>query len=187
MVPLLPLDGLLKLIDKAIDFLRENERQRKRFFDEVVKPLETVFDELYTGHLAAFAQTREMILQGRGADEIIAYVRGRILFEQNVPDLLKRLTRLGEEADWRQIPSGNGLKEHFTLHVEKIASCLRSPKEPSEPQVGYYVALDDVTQHLSAVGRERSLNDLERIVGRFQHYHADVKESYIRLQRFCAS
>jgi hypothetical protein len=54
-LPAIPLiDSLLKLIDQGIALLRENERQRKLFFEEVVKPLHTVFEELYAAHIATF-------------------------------------------------------------------------------------------------------------------------------------
>lgn len=52
------LDPLLKLIDKGVEFLREGERQNKLFFEEVIQPLENVFEELYATRIATFKQTR---------------------------------------------------------------------------------------------------------------------------------
>jgi hypothetical protein len=42
MIMPLILDPLLKLIDKGVESLREGERQKKLFFEEVIQPLENV-------------------------------------------------------------------------------------------------------------------------------------------------
>jgi hypothetical protein len=137
-VPLI-LDPLLKLIDKGVEFLREGERQKKLFFEEVIQPLEDAFEELYAAHIATFKQTRKMLLSSKSANEIASFVEGRILFEQGTTELLLRLTRFDEEQDWRRVPTNN-LAQEFSAYVASIARCLISPDVSPRPTVAYYLA-----------------------------------------------
>jgi hypothetical protein len=187
MMSLILIDPLLRLVDKGIDFLRENERQRKRFFEEVVKPLEAEFDKLYEGHIATFRETRDMLLEQREPSKIASFVAGRILFEQGTTELLVRLTKPDPDQDWRDVPSGNDLKAHFAAYVASIARCLISPDYEARPSVAYYLALHDVVQHIPSAGAQHSVQALERIVERFQAFYGEVKEQYARLHRYCAS
>jgi hypothetical protein len=184
---LILIDPLLRLVDKGIDLLRENERQRKRFFEEVVNPLEAEFDKLYEGHIATFRETRDMLLEEREPSKIASFVEGRILFEQGSTETLVRLTKLDPDQDWRHVPSGNDLKTHFETYVASIARCLISPDYQARPTVMYYLALHDVVQHIPSTGPQHSVQDLERIVKRFQAFYGEVKEQYAQLQRYCAS
>lgn len=56
---------LLKLLDKSVEFLREGEKKKKLFFDEVVTPIQNEFQKLYDGHVATFKQARSMLLDSQ--------------------------------------------------------------------------------------------------------------------------
>jgi hypothetical protein len=59
-----------------VEFLREGERQKKLFLEEVIQPLEDTFEELYAAHIATFRQTRKMLLNSRSANEVVSFVEG---------------------------------------------------------------------------------------------------------------
>jgi hypothetical protein len=100
-------DLLLRLFDKGIELLREGDKQKGLFFEDVVKPTHSLFERMYQEHIATLERTREMLLDPTQTPTAIArFVNGRVLFEQGTIERLLPLTRLGEPHDWRRIPGG---------------------------------------------------------------------------------
>jgi hypothetical protein len=182
------IDLLIKLIEKGVDLLREGERQKKLVFDEVVKPIQALFQKMYDDHIKTFADTRSMLLSEESkCRDIVSLVEGRLLFEGGTTELLYRLTGTGGHGRIRR-----GLKDDFDEYVSAIANCLISPNRGHGGGVVYYLALSDVIrrlseENLSYQSRERALRDLEKIVRRFQSFYAEVATKYLELQRLCSA
>jgi hypothetical protein len=188
------IDLFLRLIDKGIELLREGERRKKQFFEEVVKPIQAFFQKMYDDHIKTFADTRSMLLSEKSKSrDIVSLVEGRLLFEHGTTELLYRLTGTGGDIGGKIGRLRGSLKDDFDEYVSDIAKCLISPN-PQNLQGGivYYVALRDVIRRLSEEKlnkqtREEALRDLEAIVRRFQSFYADVMSKYIELQRSCST
>jgi len=188
------IDSLVKLIEHGTKLLRESERQKKLFFEEVVKPTQTSFETLYHDHLKTFDRARTMVLdKDCPAADIAEFVRTRILFEQGTTELLLRLTKVGHSDDWRRTPKRGELEDRFNAYIACIAGCLISPDvEVGPPQVSYYLALSDVFSTLAGtqISNERRLRAtaaLDRILLRFQYFYGDVSARFIELQRYCST
>jgi hypothetical protein len=128
-----------------------------------------------------------MIMQSSRADDVKDFVQTRILFEQQTTYLLRHLTDLDTEDDWRHVPSGNNLGSAFNAYVKSIAQCLVSPDNEVQPSVAYYLALSDVVRHLPGRGSADSVHDLDTIVARFQVFYAEVKAQHARLLRYASA
>ena len=189
---LLALETLGKLVDKGIDLLREGERQKKLFFEEVVKPTQEVFDRMYQDHIATFAKSWTMLLDPEAESKnIAAFVKERILFEGDVPIMLRRLTSSETPDDWRRTPGK--LKDHYAEYIASVRECLNSIEQEGSgyERVGYYAALSSLVSGLTdsndREARGRALDDLSAITHRFQRYHVRVTERYLQLQRYCSA
>jgi hypothetical protein len=188
------IDVLVKLIEKGIELLREGERQRKLFFDDVVKPIQAVFETMCRDHLVTFKQTRCMLLDTKHpASDIATFVEGKVLLERGTIHLLIRLTDQVGDVRWRRTPTRGELDDRFAAYLACVTQCLASPSNHgAQASIVYYAALSDVTRRLSSknpttADRESALHDLEQIVERFHCFYSEVTTAFHQLQRYCSA
>jgi hypothetical protein len=119
------IDLFLKLIDKGIELLREGERRKKQFFEEVVKPIQALFQKMYDDHIKTFADTRSMLLSEKSKSrDIVSLVEGRLLFAHGTTELLYRLTGTGGNIGVKIGRLRGSLRDDFDEYVSDIAKLV---------------------------------------------------------------
>lgn len=133
---------LVALNKLAKELLQKRERGRQKFAEQVVEPLNTVFSQLASEHMATFAQLDSML-----SEETVSYSRARsfldrnILFESGTVHLLRELTDSYTFNDVSQ----SSLRDSFQNYISEIVSCLiigaGDTLEPLGTSVSYYSSL----------------------------------------------
>jgi hypothetical protein len=173
--------ALSKLAEKL---LLERERGREKFVDQVVEPLNTVFIQLTTEHMATFRKL-DAILNEEDFhhSQLLEILDQNILFESGTVNLLRELTR---SRVLSKVPQSN-LQESFETYIRELASCLIvGAGDLPQMSVTYYASLSDIFRNDSRGHDQASLlAELRKVISRFTVYQAQVTRAYLELKRVC--
>lgn len=190
------LDLFIKLIEKGIELLKERERSRKHFFDEVAAPLHAAFNRLATEHMTTFRLIYDGLSQPSPDIAGLARViqRNQLLEKGSV----QLLSRLLSEAKSVELPTGN-LAEPFQKYLTTASSCLLEPDTRLRPwiaglqpaplvkSIAYYSQADQLFEkHLYSLSDVAELRaNVEGVIVGFQAFQADVEISFVGLKAAC--
>jgi len=198
---------LVKAIQMGIDLLREGAEQRKRFFSDVVVPIQTEFEKMYRQHVETFSRVREMLEDLDIPDEEIAkFIYSRVLEEHGTTEVLLKLTKLEPDALHQDSPKrSQKLNDLFERYIALLARCLIDPVGRREDplgrldMLGYYATLLDMARMKLAESsepklsraalqgeRRQNLYDLDHRLVELHRFYADALGTYLELQRACS-
>ncbi|MEM8561495.1 MAG: hypothetical protein AAGF57_04635 [Pseudomonadota bacterium] len=174
-----------RLTSLAEKLLRERKRGREKFFEQVVEPLNAIFFQLVSEHMATFEQLDAMLcdpnMEYLGLVEILDR---NALFESGTVNTLKSLAFSRAFTDVPQ----TGLKESFENYIRVLATCLvvgAGERPKSGPR--YYASLNTLLRKKPEGEEEQSSlkAEVRNVVAEFTAYQGEVSQAYHEVKREC--
>ena len=168
------IDLIDKLISRAIDLLREEQRSKKSIYDNFVKPLTDQFDELHNDYIRTFIKYREVIIQGDA----------RLHDKHPLFDLIKNDSlssdsmRVKLGALYCVIKEEKGGSSEFKILLRGIALYLKYSVEAPEP----VNSPRDLLAALKGESKEQAVFIIEEKIKELQREYADFRYGYERLK-----
>lgn len=185
------LDALLKLIDKAIAFIREGESRRASFFTEIVEPIHQTFGQFCDEHLATFDEILKSLAdQSIPLKDILATLDRKETLERGSWLIFERLEEIGRA-------SKASLDDHYTDYITALGQCLFQTQRSPQTSIVFYGTLQDKLEgavsrlrYIESPGSEPRIRDtvrdsLEDVVARFHNFRTDVDAAYLCLKQHC--
>lgn len=187
------LDFIKPLAEKAIELLREGERKRGAFFDEIIIPLHTNFLEMQAAHTKTFNDVRISARNGKiSTKDIASMVRQRSIEESTTWQTFSSL------RDGNIFNPRVDLKYEFVAYVDSLQKCLhlidRETAIQHPGRLKYYTSLLESINLLANIpnasskkraAEEDIISAVDRVQAEFNSYCADVVVKFLALQRRC--
>lgn len=176
-----------KLISKAIDLLKEEQRAKKSLHDDFVMPLMNIFEEVHNNYIMTFINYREVIINGP------YYISDK----HKVIDLIKKdslssgAIRVKTKALLKAIEGRSNNSNQLILLLKSIARYLDvyqseiGPEEtgPSENTIRVcYLnqVLIGISKECACQANERIIENLQSLFFRVQVKYQNLKSELIK-------
>ena len=88
-----------KLVDRCIQLFKERSADKKRLFEEYVKPIFDDFEEIHAAYIDTFLRLRSAIREKAiSIDELIEQIEAEYLFSEGQRDKLRRITAISHAS-----------------------------------------------------------------------------------------
>jgi hypothetical protein len=178
---------LLRAIEKGVELAREGEKNRARFFQSAVVPIDDLFVRLYSEHLATFRDLRAAIERGANQSELGRILESNALNEGGTAELLLEIT---DPKFHHRSPVRGSLQESFDRYINLVSDCLLEPSPKHPFRVGAYraaaayIQLDRMTAR--PMTREQLHAVLDSAIMDMNAWYARVRAAFEKLRIECA-